>query len=109
MRPAFYGRSAARRFLLVQALLVGRVAIPVERLLVGRDHHALGVEVVVEALGAAFAADAGIVDATPGRSRVETVVIVDPDDAGLDGGGDTVRAGDVAGSDGRGEAGSRRW
>ena len=44
-----------------------RVAIPVERLVVGRDHHALGVEMIVEAFGAALAADAGIVDAAPGR------------------------------------------
>jgi hypothetical protein len=32
---------------------------------------------VVEAFGAAFAADAGIVDAAPGRGRVEPMMIVD--------------------------------
>ncbi|WOH62842.1 hypothetical protein [Bradyrhizobium sp. BWC-3-1] len=36
----------------VQPLLVGRVAIPVERLLVRGDHHALSVEAVVEGFGA---------------------------------------------------------
>src|SRR6185295_7770108 len=51
--------------LLVQSSLVCRVAIPVERLVVGRDHHALGVEMIVKAFGAAFAPDAGIIDAAP--------------------------------------------
>src|SRR5262245_12612831 len=104
MRPASFGRSAASGLWLVQSLLVGRVAVPVERLLVGRDHHALGVEVIVEAFSAAFAADAGIIDAAPGRGRVEPVVIVDPDDAGLHRCGDTVRTGDVAGADRGGKA-----
>ena len=93
-----------RRFVCsVQSSLACRVAIPVERLVVGRDHHALGVEVVVETLGAELAADAGVVDAAPGRGRVEPVMIVDPDDAGLDGGGHAMRAADVAGADGGGQ------
>src|ERR1700748_3786490 len=83
----------------VQSPLRCRVAVPVEWLVVGRNHHALGVEMIVETLGAAFASDAGVVDATPGRCRIEAVMIVDPDDAGLDGGGDPVRASDIAGAD----------
>ena len=50
--------------------------------LVGRDHHALDVEMVVEAFGAAFASDAAVAYAAPGGRRVEPVMIVDPDDAG---------------------------
>src|SRR5262245_24396899 len=69
----------------VQSSLGRRVAVPVEGLIVGRDHHALGVEMVVEALGAEFAPHPGIIDAAPGRGRVEPVMVVDPDDAGLDG------------------------
>src|ERR1700760_4161459 len=94
-------------FPLVQAPLIGRVLVPVERLLVGRDHHALGVEMVIEALGAAFAADAGIVDAAPRGGGVEPVVIVDPDDAGLDVSSDAMGAADVAGAD-RGRQAERR-
>src|SRR5262245_66633173 len=54
---------------------------------------------VVKAFGAAFAADAGIVDAAPGRCRIEAVVIVDPDDAGLDASCKAMGAADVAGAD----------
>ena len=54
---------------------------------------------IVKAFGAAFAADAGIVDAAPGRGRVEAVMVVDPDDAGLDGGRHPMGAADVAGAD----------
>src|SRR5262245_38107429 len=66
---------------LIQPPLSGRVTVPVEWRVAGRDHHALDVEMVVKALGAAFAADAGIADAAPGRGRIESVMIVDPDDA----------------------------
>src|ERR1700704_3126440 len=89
---------------LIQSSLRGRVAVPVERLVMGRDHHALGVEMVVKALGAEFAAHAGIVDATPGRGRIEPVMVVDPDDAGLDRGCHAMRARDVVGADCRGQA-----
>src|ERR1700740_409845 len=68
---------------LVQPALRGRVAVPVEWLVVGRDHHALDVDMIVEAFGAEFTADAGIVDAAPGRGGIEAMMIVDPDDAGL--------------------------
>ena len=54
---------------------------------------------IVKAFGAAFAPDAGIIDAAPGRCRVEPVMVVDPDDAGLDGGRHAMRAADVAGAD----------
>src|SRR5450755_3041367 len=49
--------AALRRriVLLVQPPLRRRVAVPIERLVMGRDHHTLGVEMVVEALGAEFA------------------------------------------------------
>src|SRR5450830_915420 len=67
----------------------------------GRYHHALDVEMVVETFAAELAADAGIVDAAPGRGRVEAVMVVDPDDAGLDAGGHAMRAADVAGADRR--------
>src|SRR6266852_3988876 len=83
----------------IQSPLGGRVAIPVEGLIMRRDHHALGVEMVVETLGAEFAPDAGIIDAAPGRGWIEPVMIVDPDDAGLDGGRDAMGARDVAGAD----------
>ncbi len=56
---------------------------------------------IVEAFGAELAPDAGVIDAAPGRGRVEAVVIVDPDDAGLDGGGYAMRAPDIAGADRR--------
>src|ERR1700733_5570914 len=98
--PAICFKSLAS----VQAALARRVAVPVERLVMGRDHHALGVEVVVEAFGPELAADAGIIDAAPGRSRIEPVMVVDPDDAGLDGGRHPMRAPDVAGPDRGGEA-----
>src|SRR6202012_3739329 len=70
-------------FCSVQLPLTRRVAVPVERRVIGGDHHALDVEMIVEAFGAAFAPDAGIADAAPGRSRIEPVMIVDPDDAAL--------------------------
>src|SRR5258705_9124857 len=87
----------------VQASLACRFAIPVERLVVRCDHHALGVEMIVKAFGAAFAADAGIIDAPPRPCRFEAIVVVDPDDAGLDRSGEPMRAADVAGADRGGE------
>src|SRR5258706_13435438 len=39
----------------VQTALARCVAIPVERRVAGRHHHALGVEMIVETFGAAFA------------------------------------------------------
>src|SRR5882757_3396429 len=99
LRPAVFSERFAACCLLVQSSLVRRVAIPVERLVVRRDHHALGVEMVVKAFGAAFAADAGIIDAAPGRGRIKAVMIVDPDDAGLDGRRHAMGAADVAGAD----------
>src|SRR5882724_288340 len=83
----------------VQSPLRGRVAVPVEGLIVRRDHHALGVEMVVKTLGAEFAADATVVDAAPGRGRIEAMMIVDPDDTGLDRGRHAMGARDVAGAD----------
>src|SRR6185503_16040217 len=94
---AVFSERFAAYCLLVQSSLVRRVAIPVERLVVRRDHHALGVEMIVETFSSALAADAGIVDAAPGRGRVEAVMVVDPDDAGLDGCRHAMRAADVAG------------
>src|ERR1700738_2380725 len=94
----FFGRYAAKNWL-VQSPLVRRVAVPVEWLVACCDHHALGIEMIVETFGAAFAADAAVTDAAPGRGRVEAVMVVDPDDAGLDGRGDAMRAADVAGAD----------
>src|SRR2546430_11079196 len=88
-------------YALVQSSLGCRVAIPVERLIVGRDHHALGVEVIVKTFGAELAADAGIIDAAPGRGRIEAMMIVDPDNAGLDRRGHAMGAADVAGADRR--------
>src|SRR6185437_14879778 len=76
-----------------------RVAIPVERYRIRRDHHAFDVEVVVETFAAEFAPDPGIVNAAPGRSRIESVVIVDPDDAGFDAGGEAMGPCDVVGAD----------
>src|SRR5258708_5701253 len=83
----------------IQSSLRRRVTVPVERLVMGSNHHALGVEVVIKTFGAELAPDAGVVDAAPGRGRVEAVVIVDPDDAGLDGGSHAMRAPDIAGAD----------
>src|SRR5258705_8696013 len=91
-------RSRRRLLPLIQSSLVGRVAVPVERLVMGRDHHALGVEMIVKAFGAAFAPDAGIIDAAPRRGRVEPVMVVDPDDAGLDRRRHAMGAADVAGA-----------
>jgi hypothetical protein len=45
-------------FASIQSSLRRRVAVPVERLIASSDHHALDVEMVVEAFGAEFAADA---------------------------------------------------
>src|ERR1700733_3687810 len=89
---------------LVQAALRCRVLVPVERALLGRHHDALDLEMVVEALDAAFPADAAVADAAPGRGRIEPVMVVDPDDAGLDPGGDAMGARDVACPDRRGQA-----
>src|SRR5712675_1077105 len=83
----------------VQTPLACRVAVPIERLVVGCDHHALGAEVIVKTFRAAFAPDAGIIDAAPGRCRIEAMMVVDPDDAGLDRGGQPMRAANVAGAD----------
>src|SRR6266436_1422839 len=83
----------------VQSPLGRRVAVPVEGLVACGDHHALGIEMVVKAFGAELAPDAGVIDPAPRRGRIEAVMIVDPDDAGLDAGGDAMRAGDVAGPD----------
>src|SRR5258705_939224 len=80
----------------VQSPLVRRVAVPVERLVMRRDHHALDVEVVAETFGAELAPDAGVIDPAPGRGRIEAVMIVDPDEARLDAGGGAVRAAGVA-------------
>src|SRR6185312_5722387 len=104
---AVFSERLAMSCLLVQSSLVGRVAIPVERLVVRRHHHALGVEMVVETFGAAFAPDAGIIDAAPRRGRIEPVMVVDPDDAGLDRCRHAMCAGDVAGAD-RGRQSERR-
>src|SRR3954453_18016263 len=57
-------RTVCRVFL-VQSFLRCRVAVPVERRVMRRDHHAFGVEMIVKALGAAFAPDAAVVDAAP--------------------------------------------
>src|SRR3954452_7749261 len=103
VRPAVFSERLAACCWLVQSSLVCRVAIPVERLVVRRDHHALGVEVIVENLAAALAPDAGIVDAAPRRGRVEAVMVVDPDDAGLDGCRHAVGAADVAGANRSGQ------
>src|SRR5258708_36202888 len=86
-------------FDLVQLSLRRRVAVPVERLVMRRDQHALGVEMIIETFSAELAPDAAVIDAAPGRGRVEAVMIVDPDDAGLDAGSETMRAADVAGAD----------
>src|SRR6516225_8920258 len=40
---------------------------------------------VVETLDAELASDAGVIDPAPGRGRIEAVMIVAPDDAGLHG------------------------
>src|SRR5579863_3901372 len=88
----------------IEPPLAGRVTIPVERRIAGCDHHALDVEMVVETFGAAFAPDAGIADAAPGRGRIEPVMIVDPDDAAFHAARDAMGAGDVAGADRCGEA-----
>src|ERR1700739_3322119 len=56
-------------------------------------------EMIVKALGAACAPPPGLADAPPGRGWMERVVVVDPDDAGLDLRGHAVRAGDVPGAD----------
>src|SRR5207302_72597 len=56
---------------------------------------------VVETFCAELAPDAGIADAAPGRGGIEAVMIVDPDDAAFDRGGDAVGAGDIAGADRR--------
>src|ERR1044072_9253049 len=85
LRPAVFSERFAAYCLLVQSSLVRRVAIPVERLVVRRDHHALGVEMIVETFGAALVPSALIVAAAPGRGRVGAMMVVDPDDAGLDG------------------------
>src|SRR5262252_8277614 len=82
----------------VQSSLSCRVAVPVERRVVGCDHDALDVEMVVETLGAEFTPDATVIDAAPGRRRIEAMMIVDPDDAGLDTGRQPTSAGDVAGT-----------
>src|SRR5690348_8598264 len=58
MPPAAFSGRFAGCCWLVQSSLVRRVAIPVERLVVRRDHHALGVEMIVETFGAALAPDA---------------------------------------------------
>src|SRR5260370_27718400 len=86
-------------FALVQSSLRRRVAVPVDRLVMRRDHHALGVEMIIETFSAELAPDAAVIDAAPGRGRVEPVMIVDPDDAGLDAGRHAMPTADVAGAD----------
>src|SRR5581483_2748665 len=76
----------------IQSPLSGRVAVPVEWCIMGRNHDALDVEMIVETLRAAFAPDAGIANAAPGRGRIEPVMIVDPDDSALDRGGHAMGA-----------------
>src|SRR5271168_2770356 len=66
LAPASAGYCGLNSIGSIQAPLRCGVAVPIERLIVGRDHHALGVEMIVKTFGAAFAADAGIVDAAPG-------------------------------------------
>src|SRR5579859_6345206 len=101
--PVFVSNAGlhSRRCLLcsVQSPLAGRVAVPVERRVIGGDHHALDVEMIVETFGAAFASDPGIADTAPGRSRIEPVMIVDPDDAAFDAAGDTMGPRHIAGAD----------
>src|SRR5690348_7794181 len=62
---------------------------------------------IVKALGAAFAPDAGIADAAPGRGRIEPVMIIDPDNPAFHLGRHAMGARDVAGAD-RGRKPERR-
>src|SRR3954471_9155414 len=104
LSPMYFSRQMlvpvfeANDWPLVESTLARRVSIPVEGLIVGSHHHALDIEVVVEAFGAKFAPDAAIADAAPGRGRIEPVMIVNPNDTGLDGCSKTMRAGDIAGA-----------
>src|SRR3954468_13106827 len=87
----------------VEPLLSRRVPVPVERAAVGIDHHRLHVEVLVEGLGAELAADSGVLHATPGKSGIEAVMIVHPDDSAAEFRRHPMGAGDVAGADRRRE------
>ena len=75
MRRAFCRTRWPQVIASVQAALGRRVAVPVERLVVCGDHHALGVEVIVKTLAAEFAPDPGIADAAqrrdPGNKYVQ--------------------------------------
>src|SRR5215470_4825348 len=59
---------------------------------------------VVEAFGAELAPDAAVIDAAPRRGRIKPMMIIDPDDAGLDGGRYAMSTRDIAGADRGGEA-----
>src|SRR3954449_935127 len=72
-----------------------------ERRRVGPDVHGdvLGLEVLVEALGAALAAEARLLDAAERRPRVGDHALVEADHAGLQRLDDLERAVDVLGED----------
>ncbi len=72
------------------------VRIPVERTVVGRNHHAFYVEVVVEAFRSEFPADPAFTHTTPRGGGVESMVVVDPDYAGFNRRCHTMSAGQVA-------------
>src|SRR5262245_57703335 len=72
------------RALSVQAQVAHLRLEPVEALRALVHHYCLGMEVVVEGLLTKLPTDAGILHAAPGRGNVHTVVVVDPDDAGLE-------------------------
>jgi hypothetical protein len=67
------------------------------------DLDRLDLHVVLECVLSELSADARLLEPAKGDLRVELVVAVDPDGAGLEVGGDSVRAGEIAGEDARGE------
>src|SRR4051812_30682330 len=77
------------------------VGEPIERLPVEADEHALSGRVVVEGGDAVLEADAGVLEAAPGRRGIDAVMVVDPHRPGAKRVGDGMRTPDVVRPDGR--------
>src|SRR5271157_4449070 len=63
---------------------IAAISVPPDRRFVEVDMDELGLEVLLHAPGAELAAEAGLLEAAPGRFNVGRLHVVDPDDAGAD-------------------------
>src|SRR5271165_1454234 len=80
------------------------ISVPPDGRFVEVDVDQLGFEVFFEAPGAELAAEAGLLESSPGRFHVGGLHVVDPDDSGANLLHGTEGLEDVAGPDGGGEA-----